>query len=131
MLRRQKAPECRFGTKVTLLNEGEAGLAIYQTHNGHLEFFVRQEGKRCQAVLRIRLHSILHEQSVVTIPSPSARLDVQAFGDHYEFLLDGQPFAAMDSKLLSTEMAGGFTGVTIGPYCRTGKATFQGFDYQE
>ena len=131
LLRRQKAPECRFGTKVTLLKDGEAGLTIYQTHNGHLEFFVRQEGKRYQAVLRIRLHSILHEQSVVTLPSPSARLDVQAFGDHYEFLLDGQPFAAMDSKLLSTEMAGGFTGVTIGPYCRTGKATFQGFDYQE
>ena len=131
LLRRQKAPECRFGTKVTLLTDGEAGLTIYQTHNGHLEFFVRREGKRYQAVLRIRLHSILHEQSVVTLPSPSARLDVQAFGDHYEFLLDGQPFAAMDSKLLSTEMAGGFTGVTIGPYCRTGKATFQGFDYQE
>jgi hypothetical protein len=67
----------------------------------------------------------------VTIPSPSARLDVLAYGDHYEFLLDGQPFAAIDSKLLSTEMAGGFTGVTIGPYCRSGKATFQGFDYQE
>ena len=36
-----------------------------------------------------------------------------------------------DSKLLSTEMAGGFTGVTIGPYCRTGKASFKGFDYEE
>lgn len=84
-----------------------------------------------QAVLRIRLHSILHEQSVMMIPSPSARLDVLAFGDHYEFLVDGQPFATIDSKLLSTEMAGGFTGVTIGPYCRIGKATFQGFDYQE
>jgi len=28
-------------------------------------------------------------------------------------------------------MAGGFTGVTVGPYCRTGKASFQGFDYEE
>jgi hypothetical protein len=36
----------------------------------------------------------------------------------------------MDARLLSTEMAGGFTGVTIGPYCRIGKAAFQGFDYE-
>lgn len=67
----------------------------------------------------------------MTIPSPSARLDVLAFGDHYEFLVNGQPFGTSDSKLLSTEMAGGFTGVTIGPYCRTGKASFKGFDYEE
>jgi alpha-N-arabinofuranosidase len=131
LLRRQQAADGRFGTEVTLLEDGEAGLAVYQTHNGHMEFFVRREGKRCQAVLRIRLHSILHEQSVMAIPSPSARLDVLAFGDHYEFLLNGQPFGTSDSKLLSTEMAGGFTGVTVGPYCRTGKASFKGFDYEE
>lgn len=131
LLRRQKAAECRFGTQVTLLEDGEAGLAIYQTHNGHMEYFVRREGKRCQAVLRIRLYSILHEQAVASIPSPSARLDVLAHEDYYEFLLDGQPFGTMDAKLISTEMAGGFTGVTIGPYCRLGKAAFKGFDYQE
>lgn len=131
LLRRQQAADCRFGTQVTLLEDGEAGMAIYQTHNGHMEFFVRREGHRYQAVLRIRLHSLLHEQAVMTIPSPSARLDVLAFGDHYEFLVNGQPFGTSDSKLLSTEMAGGFTGVTIGPYCRTGKASFKGFDYVE
>jgi alpha-N-arabinofuranosidase len=65
-----------------------------------------------------------------TVPLLTA-LAALAFGDHYDFLLDGQPFATMDSKLLSTEMAGGFTGVTIGPYCRSGQAIFQGFDYQE
>jgi len=131
LLRRQKAADCRFGTEVTLLENGEAGIAIYQTHNGHMEFFVRREGQRCQAVLRVRLHSILHEQSVMAIPSPSARLDVLAFDDHYEFLVNGQPFGTADSKLLSTEVAGGFTGVTVGPYCRTGKASFKGFDYEE
>ena len=131
LLRRQQAPECIFGTTVTLQEEGEAGLTVYQTHNGHIEFFIRRKGGNTHAAVRVRLHSILHEQASVSIPSLSARLEVRAYGDHYEFLLNGKAFTSLDSKLLSTEMAGGFTGVTIGPYCQSGKAAFQGFDYKE
>ena len=131
LLRRQQAADCSFGTDVTLQGDGEAGIAVYQTHNGHAEFFVKREKGRSQAVVRIRLHSLLHEEATVALPSPKARLDVIARGDHYEFLLNGKEIARIDSKLLSTEMAGGFTGVTVGPYCRSGKATFKGFDYKE
>lgn len=131
LLRRQEAPVCRFGTQVALQGDGEAGLALYQTHNGHLEFFVRRAKGRAEAAVRIRLHSILHEEAVAPLSRAEARLDVLAQGDRYDFLLNGKPFCSMDSKLLSTEMAGGFTGVTIGPYCRSGKASFQGFDYEE
>ena len=131
LLRRQQAAQCHFGTKVSLKTHGEAGLVIYQTHNGHIEFLVRRENGRCAAVVRIRLHSILHEQAIVQLRSAEARLDVQAYGDHYDFFLNGQLLTSLDTKLVSTEMAGGFTGVTIGPYCRSGKATFEGFDYQE
>ena len=60
-----------------------------------------------------------------------ANLEVQAFAEQYVFLLNGREIARVDTKLLSTEMAGGFTGVTVGPYCRTGKAAFHGFDYKE
>lgn len=131
LLRRQQAADCRFGTTVTIHGDGEAGIAVYQTHNGHAEFFVRREKGRTEAVVRIRLHSILHEHAAVPLHSASARLDVIAWGDHYEFLLNGAEISRLDSKLLSTEMAGGFTGVTVGPYCRSGKATFAGFDYLE
>ena len=131
LLRRQEAADCRFGTRVSLRGDGEAGLVIYQTHNGHVEFYVQREKGRSRAVVRERLHSILHEQTAVALSSPEARLDVQAHGEQYVFLLNGREIARMDAKLLSTEMAGGFTGVTIGPYCRTGKASFQGFDYEE
>ena len=131
LLRRQQAADCSFGTKVTLQGNGEAGIAVYQTHNGHAEFFVRREKGRSEAVVRIRLHSLQHEETVVPIAKASARLDVVSYGDHYEFLLNGKEIARMDSKLLSTEMAGGFTGVTVGPYCLSGKASFEGFDYEE
>lgn len=131
LLRRQEAADCHFGTHVSLQGEGEAGLTIYQTHNGHIEFCIFRERGRSRAVVRERLHSILHEQAVIPLSVPNARLDVIARGDHYEFVLNSQEVARIDAKLLSTEIAGGFTGVTIGPYCRTGKATFQGFDYEE
>ena len=49
--------------------------------------------------------------------------------DRLHSLLHGREIARVDSKLLSTEMAGGFTGITIGPYCRSGRAEFDGFDY--
>ena len=131
LLRRQEAADCHFGTQVSLQGDGEAGLAIYQTHNGHIEFLIRKEKGRSSAVVRIRLHGLLHEQATASLASPQARLDVRAQGERYDFLLNGKPFTSLDTKLLSTEMAGGFTGVTVGPYCRTGKASFQGFDYEE
>ena len=132
LLRRQQSPECTFGTTVSLHGEGEAGIAIYQTHSGHIEFYVAREkgGKPC-AEVRIRLHSILHTQASVPLSSAKANLEVKAFGDHYEFLLDGREIARLDSKLISTEIAGGFTGVTVGPYCQKGTASFQGFYYKE
>ena len=131
LLRRQQAARCKFGTAVTLQGDAEAGIAVYQTHNGHAEFFVRRRSGRPEAVVRIRVHSILHEEAAVPLRTPGARLDVNSYDDHYEFLLNGAEIARMDSKLLSTEVAGGFTGVTVGPYCRSGKATFDGFDYEE
>ena len=131
LLRRQEAAECRFGTRVALQGDGEAGIAVYQIHCGHIEFCILREKGRSQAVVRIRLHSLLHEEAVVTLPSPNALLQVQAHAEQYIFLLNGREIARVDAKLLSTEMAGGFTGVTVGPYCRLGKAAFQGFDYEE
>ena len=129
LLRRQEAATCHFGTRVSLQGDGEAGLVIYQTHNGHAEFFVRRGKGRPEAAVRIRLHSILYEPAVVPLPGPDARLDVEAHDEYYAFLLNGREIARMDARLLSTEMAGGFTGVTFGPYCRSGKASFLGVDY--
>ncbi|MBR0110508.1 MAG: family 43 glycosylhydrolase [Bacteroidales bacterium] len=128
LLMRQQDADCQFGSTVRLIGEGEAGIALYQSDAGHVEFFVRR-GRAPEAVVRVRLHSLLHEEAVVPLKAGEARLDVRAWGDHYEFLLGGREIARVDSKLLSTEMAGGFTGITIGPYCRSGRAEFDGFDY--
>ena len=132
LLRRQQSPTCVFGTKVKLTSKkGEAGLGIYQTHLGYIEFLVRRTGKKTEGVVRVRTRSVLHEEAVVSLKKPMANLLVLAYGDHYEFLLNGKLIAKVDTALLANEIAGGFCGVTIGPYCISGQAEYEVFTYEE
>ena len=104
---------------------------IYQTHLGFAEFFLRKARKGYEAVVRFQVRSISHEEAVVPVSGPSAALSIRGCGDHYVFVLNGKAIASMDSALLSTEVVGGFTGVTVGPFCIKGKAEFDGFDYEQ
>ena len=65
------------------------------------------------------------------VKGDAAILTVKAFEDHYEFLLEGREIARLDSQLLSTEVVGGFTGVTVGMFCSIGSAEFDYCDYTE
>lgn len=131
LLRRQQSATCSFGSRVTLRGDAEAGIVIYQTHIGFAEFFLRKARKGYEAVVRFQVRSIRHEEAVVPVSEPSAALSIRGCGDHYVFVLNGKAIASMDSALLSTEVVGGFTGVTVGPFCIKGKAEFDGFDYEQ
>ena len=131
LLRRQEAADCRFVTEVTLVGNGEAGLAIYQIFNGYATFTVRKSATGCEAVLKYQIRSLAKEEAVIPLDTPGARLEVKAWGDHYEFILNGKDIAHLETALLSTEVVGGFTGVTIGPMAIEGTARFGYFDYKE
>ena len=131
LLRRQQSATCRIETQVQLQGAGEAGLVVYQTHQGFVCFAVRKSGGKSEAVVHIRARSIGHDEAVIPLSRPQAQLTILSAGDHYEFFLDGRKVASMDSALLSTEIAGGFTGVTTGPYCQTGTARFDYLNYEE
>ena len=131
LLRRQECADARFELPVKLLTDGEAGLTIYQIFCGHADFFVRRNGEKAEAVVRVQCRSLSHEEAVIALDKPEARLVVRAYGDHYVFFLGGSEIARVDTALLSTEVAGGFTGVTVGPYCAEGTAQFDGFHYEE
>jgi len=131
-LRRQESADCVFGTHVSLPKKNsEGGIVIYQSHLGHIEFFLRRKSSKTEAVVRIRTRSVVHEEATVSLKKNNADLTVRAFGDHYEFFVGSKKIASIDSALLSTEVAGGFTGVTIGPFCSKGSADFTGFTYEE
>ena len=130
LLRRQEAAKAAFRTKVTLRG-GEGGLALYQIFNGYATFSLRRSGSRTEAVVRYQIRGLSHEEVAVPLRSASATLGIHAWGDHYVFLLDGKEIARLDTALLSTEVVGGFTGVTVGMYCSRGAAEFDYFDYTE
>ena len=130
LLRRQENPEAGFETRVTL-HDGEGGLAVYQIINGYATFSLRRRAGRTEAVVSYRIRNLSHEAAAVPIRTRSATLAVRACEDHYEFLLDGREIARLDSALLSTEVVGGFTGVTVGMYCAGGSVSFDYFNYRE
>lgn len=51
-------------------------------------------------------------------------------GNGGNFLVNGQSIASLESPLLSSEVVGGFTGVTWGPYCKEGVACFGPLEYE-
>ena len=131
LLRRQQAPDCLFETEVSLEGDGEAGIAIYQIFNGYATFTVRRSKGRAEAVVKYQIRSLEKEDAAVPLPGAKARLQVKAWGDHYEFILGGREIARLDAPLLSTEVVGGFTGVTAGPLAIAGTAKFTYFTYKE
>ena len=52
-------------------------------------------------------------------------------GNMYRFEVNGKEIGRFETSLLSSEVAGGFTGVVLGMYAVDGIANFEYFDYQE
>ena len=112
------------------------GLSVYQIQDGFLNFGV--EGNT--VVLRMKLKSIEYAVGQASLPegTESVKLRMQSDGSYYSFAFstDGnfyQSVGKMDCSLLSTEVAGGFTGVIIGMYAEGNRsdsaADFSYFKY--
>lgn len=119
-------------------NTTGAGLSIYQIHDGHTDFYVNNHA----IFVRTRLKSV--DALVYTSPklknSGKVWLRICSDGEMYNFSysVDGNNFIEvyqMNCSLLSTEVVGGFTGVTLGMFAQgqkaDGYATFDFFDYEE
>lgn len=115
----------------------EAGLTVYQIHDGHLDLFIRKTtNKEYEAVLRYTIKSITHEEKAIPIASAPVRLVVSSNGTSYTFSVVGRngssSLGSVEASLVSTEVVGGFTGVTIGMFAKgEGHADFLNFSYKE
>ena len=135
--RRQESANMTLETEVAVKGNVEAGLSVYQINDGHLDFFVSQS----QIALRCKLKSIDYiVKSVPNVRKKSVKLRVRSDGTMYyfDYSTDGKTFkelASMNCSLMSTEVAGGFTGVTLGMYVdgkeNSGYADFNYFHYDE
>ena len=127
---RQTSPSCSYETEVDCsdLKDAAAGLSIYQINDGHVDLFATKTGKGCKVQLRMKLKAIDYVVGSVELKSPKVMLRVTTDGNMYNFSAkadDGQwtLLGSLNCSLLSTEVAGGFTGMTVGLFCDGGSGT--------
>lgn len=139
---RQESPNVVMETEIDTdqLDFGcRAGLTIYQIQGGHMEIALEKYMTGTVAVLmNAQVKSLQHEtMGDDTGQLGKVRLRITSDGNHYNFLYsrnggEWKQLASHDCSLLSTEVVGGFTGVTVGMFAEgEGAATFNYFDYTE
>jgi alpha-N-arabinofuranosidase len=145
--RRQQHLTARIAARIDFapVRDGEeAGLVLYRAPRHRYELGVRRSGERREVFVRQTVGAYL---SVVTasaaVPGPDALvLQIDAEPSRYTFAWGPSPdrmqrLGAAETRLLSTEVTGGFIGTYVGVYALApaGAATstpaaFDWFDYQ-
>jgi len=127
--RRQTNFDCRIRAELAFDPDPgeEAGLALVMDEGHHYEVGVVSGEHRGEAegqgeasgeptaVVRVTIGDateVLAREAV----GERVTLGVDAAAESYAFLVDGEPAATASPKYLATEVAGGFTGVMVGPY---------------
>jgi len=112
----------------------EAGITLYMTPDQHYELAVRKTPGGCEVFKRLRIGDVCQESDHTGIPGDTVRLIVTCSGLHYQFkaVYDNHTYdlGSAQSKFLSTELAGNFTGVMIGLYAQ-GKASEKFAEFTE
>ena len=120
---RQEGANMWVDAEMNLANDktmpASAGLSVYQIQDGFINFGVENQS----VVMRMKLKSIDYVVGQAPLPegTEKVRLRIESDGEKYIFTcsLDGVMYnqvGDMDCALVSTEVAGGFTGVIIGVY---------------
>lgn len=124
---RQTSPRCAYEAEVDCqgLKDATAGLSIYQINDGHADLRVQKAKGGYKVELRMKLKAIDYIVGSETVKSPKITLKVTTDGDMYDFFVkaaNGQwtSLGSLNCSLLSTEVAGGFTGITVGLFCNGG-----------
>ncbi len=111
-----------------IIDTGEAGITVYSCENEHYDIALRKTvgEESYEAVLRLSIGGIKHEQAVVTVPYAKVRLSVICDGANYFFTVipkeeSGRETEAIylgagQTKYVSKEVSEGFTGVLLALY---------------
>lgn len=95
----------------------EAGITVYMDASHHYDLYVNDSK---QAVLRFSIGCISKEMETVALTGDKAAFVIEAeeYGYHFYVVTDNEKIKLgyADSKYLSSEVAGGFTGVVLGLY---------------
>ncbi|OWR26509.1 glycoside hydrolase 43 family protein [Saccharibacillus sp. O23] len=129
---RQKDFDATIACEIELSGgEGEAGLTLYMDENHHYDLALRRGSAGCEAILRLNVGDIKSvERRVALNETRTTKLRIRSGHERYHFfLVQGDREIAMgtaQTRYLSSEVAGGFTGVLIGLYA-VGEGTESAF----
>ena len=143
--RRQQQIDFTATTKLDAsgLKDGdEAGLTVYMCMSSHYDVAVRKRDGKFFLILRYKLNRLEHTEKEIALESPVVFLRTTGNKDVYSFFwsADGSSFGKlgeMDASYLSSETAGGFTGIYLAlyaqsqPNARGGYADFDWFEYKD
>lgn len=122
MALRQKAFDMEYTVQVTSLAGSEGGVTVYGTQSEHYDLFLRRTETGCQAVLKMNIGGIRHEQAVLPLDGNTAKLVIRSTSTEYRFFVranDEEHFLGTgQSKFLSNEVSTTFTGVMLGLFAQ-------------
>lgn len=103
------------------ISDGEAGITLYMDENHHYDLAIRKNNDVFEVVERLNIGDIKSvENSVVIKNSSKASLIIHATNQSYNFCIKTDEneicLGTAQTRYLSSEVAGGFTGVIIGLY---------------
>src|SRR5690606_249731 len=110
-----------------------AGITAFMDNNSHYDLFLRQKSDNKRTlVLRYRLGNLTHEAKEIEIVREKIHLRITGSLEDYSFAYseDGENFTTidkMDVRYLSSETAGGFTGVLLGMFAKSANKDSEGF----
>ncbi len=113
------------------VDSGECGVTVYMDEGQHYDLAIRKAETGYEVLVRLNIGGIHHENEAVVINGEGVELIIRANNFGYEFLVkaDGNEHSLGfgQSKFLSSEVCGGFTGVILGLYAvGSNRAEFDG-----
>jgi len=140
--RRQQHVNCKAITLVDFepSDTDEAGLTVFMNNRHHYDIALRRENGKRHVFVRRRIGDMVGIVYSTEVPDGPVQLGIRADKSHYHFAFsiphgDWQEIGKGEVRYLSTEVAGGFTGVYFGLYATSNgnpsrsTAYFDWFDY--
>lgn len=124
-------------TNIMLITKDEvqAGITLYMNGKSHYDVYLEKKEDGTHVILRYRLGNIEHVAADQVLPEKIgdkrpmfARITGDTDYYHFSYSVDGKEYlelGSMDTRYLSSETAGGFTGLVLGLYA-TGKENARG-----
>ncbi|MCL2271174.1 MAG: glycoside hydrolase family 43 protein [Treponema sp.] len=111
--------------------DGEAGISMYMDENHHYDLALAKKDDGYRVLLKLNIGDIKHEKASVHVTGDEAVFKIYSDPINYRFILmqNGKEnvLGTAQTRYLSSEVAGGFTGVLLGLYSQYGSGGFNEF----